>query len=433
MSRTIRIAALVVAVLLAGVAAAQSSLFYKELARDGTVYVFNTPERLTQFLETGEFGTNITMTNQGPNGETVVAENETALDLYNFKHDRPGYERPAPKLVSSTIPTTLRVADGGLKFGLLLQGWYVADGSPVGSGSSFLGNATGNNTFRLRRSEIKLSGRVLKDWGFEVMFDPAKGISPQTSGTDGKILQDLAVSYLGFKGHELSLGQKKIAMTEEGLRSSSEIDFAERALFTRTFSDRRETGFFYKGEYGEHAGAMVSITNGTAANVLDDSNDTLFFAARVDAKPAHGLLVGASGGFSGGEGAAHLTRNRLGAHLKWDGPEGLPLAFRAEYMTAKDGQSNGTELRRDGFYGSLLYTIANQYRLAVRYDVLDRNKDASASSKTKTITGGFHWMIKGKNANLKLEWYHVKDEGRRIADVLEESYDEVVLAAQIAF
>ncbi|HEV7786265.1 MAG TPA: hypothetical protein VGQ28_13055 [Thermoanaerobaculia bacterium] len=42
-------------------------------------------------------GQAVTLPGAGPNGETIVAENETAVDLYLFKHDLPGYERPTPK------------------------------------------------------------------------------------------------------------------------------------------------------------------------------------------------------------------------------------------------------------------------------------------------------------------------------------------------
>ena len=42
-------------------------------------------------------GIAVTLVGRGPNGETIVAENETALDLYLFKHNLPAYERPTPK------------------------------------------------------------------------------------------------------------------------------------------------------------------------------------------------------------------------------------------------------------------------------------------------------------------------------------------------
>ena len=115
---------------------------------------------------------------------------------------------------------------------------------------------TGYNTFRLRRAEIKLSGKITPSWGFEVMVDPAKTLhDPRRPGGDDKILQDLAVTYLGLKGHEFSLGQKKIAITEEGLRSSSELDFVERARITRTFSATSARRILLQGRVRQVVGA----------------------------------------------------------------------------------------------------------------------------------------------------------------------------------
>ena len=86
------------------------------------------------------------------------------------------------------------------------------------------------------------------------MLDPSKAIvttadAANNNTNDAKILQDLAVTYTGFKGWELSLGQKKITLTEEGVRSSSELDFPERSQIVRAVSDRRETGFFVQGRH----------------------------------------------------------------------------------------------------------------------------------------------------------------------------------------
>jgi Phosphate-selective porin O and P len=424
------------AIVLTGQAQAQvSSLFYKEVERDGRIYVFNTAARYKSWQASGDIGTAVTMIGQGPAGETVVAENETAMDLYNFKHDRPAYERPASKPASApSAPTTLKIGDGELKFGLLLQGWYVTDDSPAATGSSFLGNTTGYNTFRLRRAEIKLNGKITPDWGFEVMFDPAKSQNVTGSvDTDSKILQDLAITYLGLKGHEFSLGQKKIVLTEEGVRSSSELDFAERAQVTKTFSDRRETGFFYKGEYDEHVGALVSITNGTISNSLSNTNDTVFGAARIDVKPIPGLLVGASGGTGAvNGGVSHLDRTRWAFHVKYDGTDDLPIGFRAEYLKATDEQAGKPSLNRDGFYVTVLYTLEKQFQLGLRYDEINNNKDADGN-KIKTLTAGFHYLIKGKNINLKLDYFNIKQDNRMVLGSLAEKYSQFVLAAQVAF
>ena len=90
--------AVLAALLFAGAATAQvSGLYYQEIKKDNRIYVFNTSERYKAFQSAGEMGTGITLIGRGPDGETVVAENDTALDLFLFKHNLPAYDRPAPK------------------------------------------------------------------------------------------------------------------------------------------------------------------------------------------------------------------------------------------------------------------------------------------------------------------------------------------------
>src|SRR3954447_5251522 len=90
--------ALVMALSAASVAMAQvTGLYYQEVEKDGRVYVFNSPERYQSWQSSGDMGTAITLVGRGANGETIQAENETAMDLYLFKHNLPAYDRPTPK------------------------------------------------------------------------------------------------------------------------------------------------------------------------------------------------------------------------------------------------------------------------------------------------------------------------------------------------
>jgi hypothetical protein len=437
--------------------AAAQGLWYKEVEMDGRIYVFNTDKKYREWLVSNDMGVAVTMLGQGPNGETVVAENETAIDLYNLKHDRPGYNRPAPKPAAAPGPSTVLRwgSEGELKFGLLLQSWYITDDSPLSiptgtATSSTLGNFIGANTFRLRRAEIKLNGKVNGSWAFEVMLDPAKAIvstaaAANNNANDAKILQDLAVTFTGLKGWELSLGQKKITLTEEGVRSSSELDFVERSQITRAVSDRRETGFFFKGDVAEPVTLWGSLTNGGASNTLDDSRDTVNVCGRADIKVVPGLLFGGSGCYSGGETPAHLGRTRFGGHARFNGGKDFPLIAEAEYVTAKDGRAGALDLRRDGFYGEALYTVADQFQVGARYDVITNDKDAQdgengvkqKNSQIKTWAFGFHWLPLGhdkyKNVSLKLEWFKVQQDNRLVNGALSDSYNQFVLAAQAAF
>ena len=81
----------------ATVASAQvKGLYYREEVKDGRIYVFNTYEKYQQWKSSGEMGVSITLIGRGPDGETVIAENDVAVDLYLFKHNLPGYDRPSP-------------------------------------------------------------------------------------------------------------------------------------------------------------------------------------------------------------------------------------------------------------------------------------------------------------------------------------------------
>ncbi len=73
-----------------------TGLYYQEVTKEDHVYVFNTPEKFHAWESGKDLGSSaITLAGRGPNGETIVAENETALDLYLFKHNLPAYDRPS--------------------------------------------------------------------------------------------------------------------------------------------------------------------------------------------------------------------------------------------------------------------------------------------------------------------------------------------------
>ena len=64
------------------------------IVKDGRIYVFNNAEEAERFEKTGELGKAITRPGAGPNGETVIADSERALELFFFKH---GISEPVPQ------------------------------------------------------------------------------------------------------------------------------------------------------------------------------------------------------------------------------------------------------------------------------------------------------------------------------------------------
>lgn len=81
------LAALLGCLAFAGPAGAQIlGLFYAEERKENRIFVFNNKATWERFKASGETGTGLTRIGLGPNGETVFADNETALELFFFKY-----------------------------------------------------------------------------------------------------------------------------------------------------------------------------------------------------------------------------------------------------------------------------------------------------------------------------------------------------------
>jgi hypothetical protein len=91
----VAVVAVMVAVLATLSAAPLSAqgFYYKEIRKDDRIYVFNNAKSADAFEKTGEMGVGITRLGAGPNGETVIGDNERALQLFFFKH---GISEPVP-------------------------------------------------------------------------------------------------------------------------------------------------------------------------------------------------------------------------------------------------------------------------------------------------------------------------------------------------
>jgi len=89
--------------------------------------------------------------------------------------------------------------------------------------------------------------------------------------------------------------------------------------------------------------------------------------------------------------------------------------------------------------------VADRFQFGIRYDEYTTDKDAQGGtngvkqkdSKIKTWTFGAHWIPLGhdkyKNVSVKLDWFKVQQDNRLVNGFLADSYNEFLLAAQVAF
>ena len=72
-SQSIRRAVVALALVLATAAgAAAQGSFYREVEKDGRIFVFNNMAQFSDWEKSGEMGVAITLLSYGPNGETMV-------------------------------------------------------------------------------------------------------------------------------------------------------------------------------------------------------------------------------------------------------------------------------------------------------------------------------------------------------------------------
>ncbi|MGH9362072.1 MAG: porin, partial [Thermoanaerobaculia bacterium] len=256
-----------------------TGLYYKEVEKEGRIYVFNTPERHKLWEESGDMGVSITLPGAGPNGETVVAENETAADLYFFKHDLPGYERPTPKPQPPAFTvswkdgkTTIESKSARLDLSNRLQVRFTQEMPEVGDDVG---------SFRIRRIKTKMEGWVYtKNLGYELQLNWPDTANP---------LEDANVNYdftNGKKEFQLKAGQYKVPFGRQELTSSGSQEFVDRSAVSNEFARGRDIGVQLWGlPMGGKLDWRVGIFNGNGRTVSRNDNEEYQLNARLTWQP----------------------------------------------------------------------------------------------------------------------------------------------------
>jgi phosphate-selective porin len=236
--------------------------------------------------------------------------------------------------------TSVTTRSGKLTIGGLLQVWYYSIQNDhngafgnVDTGILDTNEASDNDSFRIRRSEIKFTMDIHENVTAVVMIDPAReatsfpnmpdnkglikrvnNISPELyAGGDGefgsptavgnvqtgagsvpRLLQDAYINYHGVvPHHDFTVGQFKPKFGEEGPRSSTELDFVERS-WVGQMNEVRDLGaaihgFWWDDRFQYWLGAFDGAGNyfgsdGQAQN-RSDTNDYKDFLGSLLVRP----------------------------------------------------------------------------------------------------------------------------------------------------
>ena len=214
---------------------------------------------------------------------------------------------------------------GKLAISGLLQVWYYSiqndtkglfEDKTVNDVSD-TNEAIDNDSFRIRRSELKFTMDIHENISATIMIDPAReatsfpGFNANTAtrksttnvnvanvqtgaGAVPRLLQDAFINYHGVvPHHDFTIGQFKPFLGEEGIRSSAQLDFAERSMIGQ-IGDARDMGLAIHGtwwndrfQYWLQAfnGAGNYLGSGGQQQNRSDDNDEKDYGYRVLVRP----------------------------------------------------------------------------------------------------------------------------------------------------
>lgn len=429
--------ALVFALTAASAATAQvTGLYYQEVEKEGRIYVFNTPEKYQLWQQSGDMGVSLTLVGRGPNGETVVAENETAADLYFFKHNLPGYDRPTPKPASPSFDvswkdgkTTIKNKSAELVISNRLQLRFTEQMPEVGDDKG---------SFRIRRGKTKFEGWVYtKDLTYELQLNWPDTANP---------LEDAVVNYdftKGKKEFQLKAGQYKVPFGRQELTSSGSQQFVDRSAVSNTFARGRDIGVQLWGT--PLAGKLdwrVGVFNGNGRTVSANDNDKFQYNARVGFQPFGDVKYSESDFESTDKPLFAIagnweSNNRQGATTSNDIDReivGGDVVFKfkgfslfGELFEATDDPETGLDKDLSGFNVQAGYfLVRNKFEIAARVAELDLNKDLdNDEQEERGLALNYFW---NKHAHkIQLDYRQLENKATGRED------DEIRLQYQVIF
>jgi len=404
------------ALLLAGAATAQvTGLYYQEIRKDGTIYVFNTYERYKSFQETGEMGkTAITLPGRGPNGETLIGENATAIDLFLFKNNLPGYDRPTPK------PAAPPAAFPNVKISGLAYISYQ-DGTTGGKDYSqftlkrgYLDTQAKITSYLSARGTLDITQDTTGDWKprFKYLYGKFDFGSAGFLTTTYAELGLAHMPWLDFEEHiNYYRLQDPMFMESNGLFNSADVGLLVGGNFGGDMPAdyKKNVSSAYPGRYGSF---QIGVYNGTGYHA-SEANQNKVLEGRITIRPVPDAIPGLQFTYFGVNGKGNTA-----AEPDWSLSAGMVsyeseyVVLTGQYFTGKgeqDGKSVdslGNALKKSGYSGFVEGKFTREWSLIARYDNFDPNTNASNVRSKKTI-GGVAYKFNSSNM-LLLDYQQVK-------------------------
>lgn len=408
--------------------------FYREVPKDGRIYVFNNQRVFMDWEKSGEVGVAITLLGYGPAGETMVFDSEEAIHLYNFKHDRPGDPRPqptpppGPKVSWRDGATTLLFPDiAQVKISNRVQVRYtheMPDDTVRLPGTPDEGDSKGS--FRIRRAKFKIDGWFYKPY---LLYELQMNWPAVTGSNPGAFLEDANINWDVTKGERkfmVKFGQYKVPFGHQELTSSGSQQFVDRSQVSNSYARGRDTGLQLWGRLlGDKVEWRVGAFNGNGLTRTTNDNDAFQWNARVTIQPNGAVPLATGSGPLYSEGdfestdkpiwavAANFERNDFhgtttGIDLKDDvfGFDGL-FKFKGVFLTAEyyvrqrepeppAAGGPAVEFDSNGWFvqGGYAFGVRRQWELAGRYGSFDPTSLTGGNDQREWRAGASYYHQK---------------------------------------
>ena len=277
-------------VLISSAAWAQG-MYYKEIVKDGRIYVFNIAANAERFEKSGEMGIGITKPGVGPNGETVIGDNERALQLYFFKHGIaeavPEPPPPTQTIVWRDGKTRITTDNAYLEISNRVQVRFTdefPDDNTQLPGTGARGDS--RPSWRIRRAKFKLEGWMVRPW---LTYELQLNWPAITGANVGAVLEDAMFDVDLSKGRGLfrvHVGQFKVPWGAQQLTSSGNQMLVDRALVSDVFFRGRDTGAALWGTTPNNKFEWrFGVANGNGLTRTLNDNDKFQYNARLMWQP----------------------------------------------------------------------------------------------------------------------------------------------------
>ena len=441
--------------------AAAQGLYYKEIVKDGRIFVFNISVNADRFEKSGEMGIGITKPGVGPNGETVVGDNERALQLFFFKH---GLSEPVPEPVPpvQTIvwrdgKTRITTDNAYLEMSSRVQVRFteeLPDDSTQLAGTGAKGDPRGS--FRIRRAKFKLEGWMIKPW---LTYETQLNFQGVTGSNTGALLEDAAFDIDFSKGKglfRLHAGQFKVPYGAQEMTSSGSQQFVDRTLVSNSFFRGRETGVALWGATANNKIEWrIGASNGNSMTRTVNDNDKFQYNARIMWQPNGSQVLNqrawVTGALYSESDFESTTAPIYAIAVNWENQNNFNAtsgndqkwnAFSVDAIYKYKGLSaNGMYARADrtpeigvkfksaGWFAQAGKLFSRRrYEVAVRYGQYDPS-DLAATDVTKEIRGSFSYYY----ARHGLKWQNDAGQVEVQAGTGKPSVKTFELRSQLQF